>query len=642
MFTSPFEDGVKRVPECSQIIFVADLFVEDYVGGAELTSEAIIKSSPLRTFKIKSKDVTLETLESGYDKHWIFGNFADLDANLIPSIVANLSYSILEYDYKYCKWRSPQKHEFAENKPCDDASSTQGKLISAFMYGAKNLWWMSEEQMDHYHKLYPFLGERPNTVLSSVFDDAFFVEVKRLRALSENSTRKGWLVLGSSSWVKGADDSEKYCKDNGLDYEIVWNLPYADILKKLSEAEGLVYLPKGWDTCPRMVIEAKLLGCKIIINENVQHAKEEWFNTENLLEIEEYLYGARHLFWTSIKNTVEWKPKISGYTTSYNYNSSSYPWRQCIQSLLGFCDEVVVVDGGSNDGTLESLREWTKAESRLKVYEVPRDWNDTRFGVFDGMQKAEARSRCTGDFLWQQDADEIVHEDDYEKIVKLCKNFPDLVNIVALPVIEYWGGPEKVRVDVNPWKWRLSRNNSNITHGIPGHLRKFDSDGKLFAAPGTDGCDYIFKDSLEIVPHANFYTQEVHNCRVAALQGNNEALQAYQGWFDHVAKIYPSVHHYSWFDLERKIKSYRNFWTKFWQSLYDIEQKDTPENNMFFQKSWADVTDEEVVDMAMKLKEEMGGWIFHRPVDFTKPTPSVKLACSQPKLMTEALLPRNN
>lgn len=633
MFNSPFETFEKKIPESAQIIFVSDLFVEDYVGGAELTSEALIKSSPFRILKLHSRDLNLDLLEQGHDRHWIFGNFSQMDYNLIPSIIANCSYSILEYDYKYCKWRSPQKHEIAENTPCDDASSHHGKLISAFLYGAKNIWWMSEAQQQHYLSLYPFLEEKSNVVLSSVFDDNFFVLVKSLRERSKRVERKGWIVLGSNSWVKGADDSEKYCKDRSLDYEVVWNLPYEEVLNKLSVAEGFVYLPKGWDTCPRMVIESKLLGCKLVLNENVQHANESWFKTDNLQEIEEYLYGSTNMFWQAIKNTIDWTPKISGYTTAYNFIDSTYPWRECIQSMLGFCSEVVVVDGGSKDGTFEELLKWSEEDVRLKVFQVARDWSDKRFGVFDGMQKAEARSRCTGDFLWQQDADEVVHESDYEKIVSICKNFPALSQIIALPVIEYWGGPEKVRADINPWKWRLSKNHPNITHGIPGALRKFDDEGRLYAAQGTDGCDYIYADTLEVVPHANFYTQEVHNARIAGLMGNDQALSAYQDWFQSTVDYLPSVHHYSWFDLKRKIISYKSFWTRFWQSLYNIDQKDTAENNMFFQRPWNEVTDKDIEQMAKRLKVEMGGWIFHSPVDFSKKTPALKIKTSQPAVM---------
>ena len=54
---------------------------------------------------------------------------------------------------------------------------------------------------------------------------------------------------------------------------------------------------------------------------------------------------------------------------------------------------------------------------------------------------------------------------------------------------------------------------------------------------------------------------------------------------------------------------------------------------MFFGKPWADVTDDDVSSLAKELKEQMGGWVFHSPVDFTKPTPHVSLAKAHPKIM---------
>ena len=158
----------------AQVVFVADLFTDDYVGGAELTTQALIDSSPFKVCKLHSRDVDLRLLEEGQDKYWIFGNFSELKLDLIPTIVANISYTVLEYDYKYCKWRSPQKHETIESTPCNDGDSMQGKMISAFLYGARSLWWMSEAQMFHYLNLFPFLDEKNNIVLSSVFDDTFF------------------------------------------------------------------------------------------------------------------------------------------------------------------------------------------------------------------------------------------------------------------------------------------------------------------------------------------------------------------------------------------------------------------------------------------------------------------------------------
>ena len=76
MFDSPFQKN-NLVPEDCDVVFVSDLFVEDYVGGAELTSEAIIESSPLKVHKIKSRDIDLQVLESGHQKYWIFGNYSN-------------------------------------------------------------------------------------------------------------------------------------------------------------------------------------------------------------------------------------------------------------------------------------------------------------------------------------------------------------------------------------------------------------------------------------------------------------------------------------------------------------------------------------------------------------------------------------
>ncbi len=117
------------------------------------------------------------------------------------------------------------------------------------------------------------------------------------------------------------------------------------------------------------------------------------------------------------------------------------------------------------------------------------------------------------------------------------------------------------------------------------------------------------------------------------MQGIPQALDAYTQWFNGILANVPGVYHYSWFDLKRKIHTYKNFWSKHWASLYNKPQNDIPENNMFFDKSWADVTDDEIDEMSIKLRDKMGGWIFHSRVDFTKPTPHVTYNKSQPACM---------
>ena len=388
----------------------------------------------------------------------------------------------------------------------------------------------------------------------------------------------------------------------------------------------MVYLPRGGDTCPRLVIEAHLLGCDLVLNENVQHKDEIWFNTENFFDTEAYLYAARERFWNGIISSMNWEPEISGYTTVYNCIKNDYPWEKTIESMLGFCDEVVVVDSGSDDGTWEKLLDLSSKNEKIKSFQNKIDWDHPRFAYHsDGMQKAFARSKCTKEFCWQMDSDEFILPKDYQKIRDLVKRFPKLSELVALPVAEFWGSYDKVRVDINPWKWRVSRNKPYITHGIPKELQRFDDNGDMYTAPGSDTCDYIHKESSERIPFIAYYSEEVEKIRRMSLGGNKEALQKYEEWYNNVIESVPTVYHMSWFDIERKINLYKNFWTKFWLSQYNVPMEDTKENNMFFDKPWSDVSPEEIKNLSQDLAEKMGGWIFHSKINWSAVTPSIKL-----------------
>ena len=223
------------------------------------------------------------------------------------------------------------------------------------------------------------------------------------------------------------------------------------------------------------------------------------------------------------------------------------------------------------------------------------------------------------------DVDEIIHDDVRPKIQKLLQVVPKSHSLVSLPVVEYWGSTNKVRVDVNPWKWRISRNFDKIIHGIPKELRIKDDDGYLYAMKGTDSCDYVTSDTFERIPHVSFYEKNIHKVRMKALLGDETALRMYQDWFDQVVENLPTVYHYSWYDISRKISSYKTHWAKFWKSMYNQNLEDTAENNVCFDKPWADVTKDDIDALAQRLEEEKGGHIFHEKVDWNAKVPWIEI-----------------
>lgn len=303
--------------------------------------------------------------------------------------------------------------------------------------------------------------------------------------------------------------------------------------------------------------------------------------------------------------------KVSGYTTIRNAKQMDYPFEATIRSLLGFCDEVIVADSSdADDGTIETLQSLMDEDERVQVFHVDVPWTAPNYGIYDGIMKAKAREQCTGDYLFQIDCDEVVQDNAREKIEDVIAKMGD-APLLALPVVEYWGSKTKIRVDVNPWKWRLSKNDPNITHGIPAPLR-WHKDGLLYSRHGSDGCDYIWGDSGEIVPCMHFINNDVERIRRAAVT-NPQAADMYRMWFQGVIEQLPTVYHFSWWSIAAKIRKYKYFWNDSWLTLYG-EKSDKPAGwNPFFDKPLSEVSEQEIAERAKVLASQTGGHIFHTP-----------------------------
>ena len=197
--------------ESSDVVFVADMFLEEYGGGAERTTEALFEMSPYKICKIKSNQVTQESIQQGASKFWVFFNYREMDHNLIPLIVANCHYAIIEYDYKFCQYRSIDLHKRETGNNCDCHDQQLGKIISAFLHGSEHIFWMSKCQSEIYHERFPFLKENKQTVLSSIFSIGDLEYIERLRkAREENGWSKNhWAVIDGNSWIKGVEESIK-------------------------------------------------------------------------------------------------------------------------------------------------------------------------------------------------------------------------------------------------------------------------------------------------------------------------------------------------------------------------------------------------------------------------------------------------
>lgn len=627
MMHSPFESA--NVHSNSQFIIVNDFFAEELLGGAELTTAAIEDSLVKAGFivsKVKSSSLTPQLISSNRKPLWILCNYSHADSRALAALMRYARFVVIEYDFKFCSARSPEKHAAETKVPCNCSTTDHGKFVTQLYNSAQMIIWMSDRQRDITLSMCSGMLPKKQFTASSVFDDATLDRLNQLRILREKSAPSNkWLVFKSDSWIKGTSQSLREAINSKLDYELVGGLNYEAMLQKIADSAGIIYHPPGSDTCPRMIIEAAIIGTPINCNNNVLHLSEDWakLSSEQMIAS---LKNKRSELINLLKK--EQAPAISGYVTTLDCVSRKYPIVQCINSMLRFCSEVIVMDGGSTDGTVKLLQ--TTFGDRIKFFEHKINTQALDFALEDGRQKARARALCTGDLCWQQDADEIVCERDVDDILHMAANMPANVAVICLPVIEFWGSVDKVRIDITPWKWRLSKNDKNITHGIPKHLSITKSNGRVVALHGTDGCDMIYADTQEPVQAALFMTPQAELDRALALQGDANALTRYTAWFSLVISTIPCVFHASWLNIERKLHLYKEYWTNHWASLYD----ETPVN-YFFNKPWSDVSDAEIKNLAARLSS-IGGWIWHKPWDGSS-VPSIKCKRVIPKEIMECI-----
>lgn len=107
---------------------------------------------------------------------------------------------------------------------------------------------------------------------------------------------------------------------------------------------------------------------------------------------------------------------ISGYTMIRNGISLDYCFEETIRSLLPVCDEVVVCDSESTDGTRERLVEMQSSEPKIRIVDWP--WPNPVARGWEWFVEwiNFVRLKLDFDYQIQLDADEVLSEQGYPRI----------------------------------------------------------------------------------------------------------------------------------------------------------------------------------------------------------------------------------
>ncbi|ATB70346.1 hypothetical protein SJPD1_2249 [Sulfurospirillum diekertiae] len=127
--------------------------------------------------------------------------------------------------------------------------------------------------------------------------------------------------------------------------------------------------------------------------------------------------------------------KVSAFTFIKNGEILGYPFVESIKSILPIVDEFVVNVGQSEDDTLKIIQ----AIDSPKIRIIESHWNNNMKdrGYVYGQQKMIAQFNCTGDWAFYLEGDEVVHEEDLDKIYACMEKYKDDTDVEAI-VFDYY------------------------------------------------------------------------------------------------------------------------------------------------------------------------------------------------------------
>jgi glycosyltransferase involved in cell wall biosynthesis len=144
--------------------------------------------------------------------------------------------------------------------------------------------------------------------------------------------------------------------------------------------------------------------------------------------------------------------KISCFSFIRDGVKLGYPFEESIRSALPICDEFIIAVGASDDGTWERLQAMN--EPKLKL--LPAQWNEQcrSHGFVYGQQKMVAQYNCTGDWAFYLEGDEVLHEQDLERLRSAMEHYLEDqdVEVLAFDYYHFYGDANHLRVSSQAYR----------------------------------------------------------------------------------------------------------------------------------------------------------------------------------------------
>ena len=403
----------------SKVVFIADFFVEQILGGGELNNEELISllaSTGYHVEKINSFQVNTHFLEKHGNCFYIVSNFVNLHYDCREWLIEKGSYLIYEHDHKYLRFRNPAKYR--------DFKAPFHDIRNYFFYkNAKAILCQSK-----FHKDIVYKNLELDNITSVGGNLWTMSTLNKLKQFSKKEKQPRCSIMDSPISHKNTDKSVNFCRKNNLEYELVKDENYVKFLDKLSNNQKLVFFPGTPETLSRVVCEARMMGMSVIANELIGACHEDWFNLKGE-ELVDYMINKREEIVKVVAGVIDQErsvtktPVISILTTFYEGEKFLEGFLKNIveQSIFDKC-ELVLIDTASPGKEAEIVKKFTRKHKNIKYIRF-----EERYSPSKGTTHALRFS--SGKYLNFACIDDIKSTDSLEKLLEAIEENPhvDLV-----------------------------------------------------------------------------------------------------------------------------------------------------------------------------------------------------------------------
>ena len=255
-----------------KVIYISDYFIDECPGGAEISDSVLIDF--LRENKVSVQKIKCSNFNMHHADTYIISNFHRLSRkNKNFLIKESVDYIIIERDQKYVRSRNTAEYPNFIAPPSEVVNKD-------FYAAAKTVFCLTSKQME-------IMKEHINlNNIKSLGCTQFSKE--QMRILSENidneKNNKYAVVRG-----KRSDKAMAICNKNNLDFDVIENNDYKGFIQSLSKYHGIVFFSHAFESCCRLLIEARVLNLSIITDNRNGCTYEPWFKENKGRDLLDFL-----------------------------------------------------------------------------------------------------------------------------------------------------------------------------------------------------------------------------------------------------------------------------------------------------------------------------------------------------------------